>query len=203
MAPLRGDVATTRLPVVKEPEPSWLALDLPTVVAALLLLAVGAVVHGYLSRPRLVAFEKDGLVVGVPASYSLRTPLIAPPGLPAETSFRKPGAPGHIVVRVDEKPAFLGSVESFRELQRGHTFGEHYHQIESSRVQVSGREWLRTRFRYISRDGQPTEAIEYTYPAELTVNSPRMYIVQVHGSAHQTARLEGLVLARLQVKVSP
>lgn len=193
-----------RVPAPGAGEAWWKRADLLVVAGAALLLTVGWLTHRALTRPRMVPFQSGALSLSYPAEFALRDPLVAPRDPPARVTLRKPGdALARIDVAVEKRRAMLGDAAAGRELARAQRYGAHYDRRETARKHVNGRDWQRTRFRYVSSESGTiaiVHAVEYVYPTDPSVRSDESYVVTVHGTEAGVGALEASVLRSLRVR---
>jgi len=196
----------------------WWRYDLLVLVAAGVVLALGAAAFRVASAPAMTEFSRDGLRFSHPARFLPPTDVALPagPGLafgaaPAGDGSAVRGATrfhqsmqsaefplARLEVMIAPQPA-LRSVPTWLAFERRTRYGQFYWTADSGAVQLGDREWFRARFEYATSatpDDAPQVATGIEYAA---VNDGRLYVVTVHGEAPEADLLAGHIERTLSI----
>lgn len=176
----------TIVPVV----PTWASVhDLGVIAIALVVLALGAIVHRVMTRPRADAKQLGALVYRVPADW-LETPGAAREGA-TRLEYQAFDDP-RLRLEVEERPqpAFPGPLGPVLELEFGRRPGVIAKRVERAPRYRRGREWVRSRYAY-AYTPVPGDAPALAGAIELAiVDGGRLHVVTIHGPDDRLAALE-------------
>jgi hypothetical protein len=179
------------------PSPIW-THDLPAAGAALLLLICGFAVHASITRPVLGTFEAQGLSLRYPTGWY---PHQEGQGHWGYQSNEDPTE--RIEVRIGPRPLPSVSPATAVEFERASQAGGFYKRLERGKIDLAGREWIRTRFAYafkLDEEDAPALAMGVEYAL---VHGDILYVVAVHGPERRLAELEATFLRTVRVKPGP
>jgi hypothetical protein len=172
-------------------EPLWLRHDLGVVAIAALVLGAGWLVSGRAGAEPQKRVALAGVTVSVPAGWIVD----APAGV-----ARGDDAIARVEVQSGDAPPEGVDLDTARDLDRGHRYGDLYQRTTASiPIQAGGRTWLRTRYAYAfkpspSHAPRVATAIEYA-----RVAAGHVTVVTVHGATDErAAELEHLVLGTVE-----
>ncbi len=187
--------------------------DLGVLVLALAVLAGGSLLHRHLSTPNTIVYEEHGLTLSRPGGWlsyeraeNTGSPL-SKPGFEKQPT-RNAGIHEQFIaphsslrrleIRVAPRPPYpnLGAILDVEKLSR---YGEYYWTRSRGDVEIAGRRWLRTEFRYATKgreNGSPdvAEAVEYAHATNGT-----LFVVVIHDSPSTLARTDALIAPTLRV----
>jgi len=200
---------------VRAPSGRFLAWDLPVVLGALALLAVGWLVHAVVAPPRTAIFREQGLTFAYPAELSvterevdpevgrtglesLRVDIHAPNQAPAGE------VPSGISVEIGNRAPAPDSLAATIEGGRW-AWGPDFVLIDTGFRTVNGRELRRVRYRYAASFGGPRLPVwvtQYAWPTGGSANAPYPYshVVTFIGSETRTEQLEDEVVPTLRIE---
>jgi S1-C subfamily serine protease len=192
----------------------WSRLDLLVVIAGLALLAAGGLAHRSLSAPSMTPFAHGALSFDRPATWlpprhveprvhrlaAAVAPTVTPPTgdhlhLVLQSSI-DPVA--RIEIRVADRPRY-GNLRGLLALERHGQYGALLWAAPADHRSIGDDDWLRTRFRYAYQDrdrGPPAIAAAVEYA---TITRNQLYVVTLHGTDAEVARLEQRVAPTLAV----
>jgi hypothetical protein len=171
----------------------WETHDAVVVVAALVLLAGGAVVAARAECPAMKRYEAGGIAMDVPATW-LRQPR------EGGVQFRGEDAVTRLEVRTLPRPEPSVGIDGLLELDRGQMYGQMYRRLASERRTIHGREWLRTEFVYAFK---PTEEHAPRVANAVEIAAPiadKVWVVTLHGPEERVRELEPWVLGTATVQ---
>ena len=189
--------------------------DAAVVLVALLLIAVGGIVHRAMLRPPMQELDRHGLRFARNDAWLAPEPVPpAPPRLVRDAPPPPRAEPGELPyhevftsaldpdvrleVRIDARPAWSNVVTGL-ELERRNRYGELYSSDGGHTRSIAGHDWLRTtyRFAYAPEKGDEPRigrAVEYA-----TVDREQLYAVTFHGAPEQVEYLEELIAPTLRI----
>ncbi len=210
--------AEPEAPAAVAPPGAFLRNDLMVVAVATALIVGSIFLYQLLTRPALISDKHEGLHVSRPAAWLPFHPVPrAPQALAmavepsdAAAAVEKPPDITNLIaqspiepvnrieIRIEPRPVFRnwrGALSLFRVAR----YGDTYWTAASGAVDINGREWIRTRFRYayVAYAGDSPRVatgIEYA-----TLVSERLFVVTFHGNEDSALALSELLAPKLAI----